>query len=694
MKKIFSLALVLLSFQFSNAQTTIDRTKQPKPGPAPVISIKDPVIFKLNNGITVLVVENHKLPKVDATLNIDMGPVYEGEKAGVSEMMGAMLNEGTKTMDKATFDKKIDLMGANVNLSWTGGSVSALTRYFKPSFMLFADALKNPALPEASFEKLKSQILTSLKAQEKSAAAIAGRMVNALNYGKNTALGEFETQESIQALTLADVKEAYKNSITPSRAYLTFIGDITVAEAKKIATEALGSWKGKSLTFPVIPPVDNVAKTEIDIIDVPGAVQAQLIVTNLIKNPMSNPDYFALSLANQILGGGAEAKLFLNLREKHGFTYGSYSSIGNGRFQSQVKSNAEVRTEKADSAVAEMLVELKNMREGNFTQADLDLAKAKYNGSFALGMEDPSNTARYATNILINKLPKDFYRTFLQKINAVTLADIKKVAQKYISTDNARIIIVGKAEQIIPNLKRLNYPIKQYDPYGNPVVVNAASETAIKTDPNITADKVIDNYLKAIGGKDALQKINSYSATISMDMMGQTLGGSMKKMAPYSTSMEMAMNGMTVYKMVFDGVKGYQGQMGQKNPMTPDEIKTQLDEKGIFPQLHYSEAGYKLSMEGTAKVNGEDAYKIKITKPSARTATEYYSVKTNYLLKQESTVSAQGKELEQTVEFGNYKNIEGIVSPTTITQIAGGQELPMTLSDIKYNAGVTADDFK
>ncbi|HEV2832299.1 MAG TPA: insulinase family protein, partial [Hanamia sp.] len=238
MKKIFSLALILLSFQFSNAQTTIDRTKQPKPGPAPVIKIKDPIIFKLNNGITVLVVENHKLPKVDATLNIDMGPVYEGKKAGVSEMMGAMLNEGTKTMDKATFDKKIDLMGADVGLSWTGGSVSALTRYFKPSFMLFADALKNPALPEASFEKLKSQALTSLKAQEKSAAAIADRMVNALNYGKNTALGEFETQESIQALTLADVKEAYKNSITPSRAYLTFIGDITVAEAKKIATEA------------------------------------------------------------------------------------------------------------------------------------------------------------------------------------------------------------------------------------------------------------------------------------------------------------------------------------------------------------------------------------------------------------------------------------------------------------------------
>src|SRR5690606_6112154 len=117
--------------------------------------------------------------------------------------------------------------------------------------------------------------------------------------------------------------------------------------AKKIATEALGSWKGKALTFPKIAPVNNVPATEINFVDVPSAVQAQLYVTNLIENPLTNPDYYALALANQILGGGFEGKLFTNLREKRGFTYGSYSSIGNGRFQSLVNSNAQVRNEKA-----------------------------------------------------------------------------------------------------------------------------------------------------------------------------------------------------------------------------------------------------------------------------------------------------------------------------------------------------------
>lgn len=696
MKKIFSIALLLFCLQTGFAQT-IDRSKQPEPGPAPVIKIKDPVIFKLANGITVLVVEDHTLPKVNASFTIDRGPVYEGDKAGVLSLMGGMLSEGSLSISKEKFDAETDLMGASVGLSSGGGGVSALTRYFKPAFILFADALKNPAFKKESFDKLKQQTLQGIKSSEKSAAAIAARLVNALNYGKNTARGEFETAETVNNISLQDVKDAYKNYMSPSRSYLVITGDITVAEAKKIATENLGSWTGKTLSLPKIEPVNNVATTEIDFVDVPSAVQAQLFVTNIIDNPLSNPDYFALALTNQILGGGYEGKLFMNLREKRGFTYGSYSSIGNGRFQSLVNSNAQVRNEKADSAVSEILAEIKNMQEGNFTQADLDLAKAKYNGGFALGMENPAMGATYATNVLINNLPKDFYKTFLQKINAVTLADIKRVSQKYLSTDKARILIVGKAEQIMPNLTWLNLPIKSFDRDGNPVETKMNTEAAAapaKIDANISADKVIDIYLAAIGGKEKLKTINSYSADVTMEMQGMSMEGTMKKMAPYASTVEIVMNGMTVYKMSFDGTKGYQGQMGQNTPFDEDAIKTQKDDKGIFPQLYYNDADYKLSYAGTAKVSGEDAYKILVTKPSGSVATEYYSVKTGFLLKQEVKIKAQGQEIEQTSDFSIYKDIDGIMTPLSIIQVAGGQEIPLTLSNVKYNSGVTAEDFK
>ena len=224
MKKIIIVALSVVFVQHAFAQIKIDRSKKPLAGAAPVISIKDPAQFTLPNGMTILVVENHKLPKVSASLNIDAGPILEGKKAGLVDLMGQMLGEGTTNLPKDKFDEAVDAIGAEVNLFAGGGSASALTRYFEKAFNLMADGIKNPALPAESFDKLKSMTLTGLKANEKSAPAIAARVNSALSFGKQTAQGEFTTEETVKALTLNDVKDAYKNYITPSRSYLTFVG--------------------------------------------------------------------------------------------------------------------------------------------------------------------------------------------------------------------------------------------------------------------------------------------------------------------------------------------------------------------------------------------------------------------------------------------------------------------------------------
>ena len=679
------------------AQPTIDRSKPPKPGPAPTITIKDPVTFTLPNGMTVLVVENHKFPKVSATLNIDRGPVLEGKKAGVMQLMGQMLGEGTTNMPKAKFDESIDLLGADVSLFQSGGYASALTRYFDKAFGLMAEALKSPAFPKESFDKLKTQTITGLKAGEKSASAISGRVVGALAYGKNTAQGEFETEETIKGLTLDDVKEAYKNYISPSRSYLTFVGDITPAAAKALAMKAFGSWKGKKLSLPAIPNADNVQGTEINFVDLPTAVQGEISVSNLINNPMSNPDYHALLIANQILGGGSESKLFMNLREKHGFTYGSYSNVGNGRFQTQFSSSAQVRSEKADSAIAEMIAEIDNMRQGKISAEELEIAKAKYNGSFALGMEDPAKAATYASNILINNLPKDFYRTFLQKINKLTVGDIQRASKKYFAKDNSRIVIVGNGSKILPNLTRLGYPIKKYDKYANPVVEKAKDVNIKETDKTteaISAFSIVDGYLKAIGGKEEAKKVNTIKQTITMEMMGRKIDGTDIRMAPNKHYNEMKMGEMKVFQTMFDGAKGYQAQMGQKKEMDEKDIKEALDDKALIPQIYYITSDYQTSYLGTGKVGEEDAYKLKITKPSGKVTVEYYSTKTGLLLREESTSSEGGMEMSITTDFSNYKKTGNLLFPYTITQTAGEQEMQMNVTDIKVNEGVTEADFK
>lgn len=695
MKKIIIAALGILILQNTVAQ--VDRSKKPAAGPAPVISIKDPVIFIMPNGMTVLVVENHKLPKVRATLNIDAGPIKEGKKAGVMQLMGQMLGEGTASMSKAQFDEATDMIGADVNLFSSGGSASALTKYFDKAFMLMADGLKNPSFPQASFEKLKTQTITGLKTSEKSTSAIASRVSMALNYGKQTAMGEFTTEESVKGLNLDDIKEAYKNYVTPSRSYLTFVGDINAVTAKALVTKAFGNWTGKKLEQPSSGDVPNPNNTEIDFVDIPTAVQGELSIGNLVKNPMNGKDYFPLLLSNQILGGGADSKLFMNLREKHGFTYGAYSSVGSGRFQSLFKAGAAVRTEKVDSAINEMVKEILNMRDGKISEEELTIAKAKYNGSYALRMEDPATTATYASNILINNLPKDFYKTYLQKINSVTIDDIKRVSNTYFNESNSRIIIVGNGKKILPNLARLGFPIKKYDKYAEPVtdeVKEVKADETVKTSDAVSGYSIIEDYLKAVGGKEEIKKVTTVLSTVSMEMMGRQITGKDVHMSPNKSATELKMGAMTIFKSAFNGTTGYQMQGPNKKEMTPDEIKEQQDEKGVIPQFYFNTADYKTEYLGAGKVDNENTYRLKVVMPSGRTSVQQYSVKTGLLLQEETTNKQGDTEIPVTIEYKNYQKVGSILYATQITRNAGGQEFTLNLSNIKINEGVTEEDFK
>ncbi|QHL88922.1 insulinase family protein [Nibribacter ruber] len=694
MKKYILIAASALLLFSAEAQVKVDRSKKPAAGPAPVITLKDPVTFKLKNGITVLVVEDHKLPKVSASYFIDAGPITEGAKAGVVGLMGQMLNEGTKDMTKAQFDEAVDKMGADVGLSASGGSASALTRYFNEAFALMGKGLKNPAFTQESFDKLKSQTLTGMKSDEKNVKAISGRVVNALTYGKTHPSGEFATEESIKNLTLADVKAAYAKYITPSRGYLTIIGDIKPDAAKKLAESVLGDLKGPALTLPKLAAVPNPAKTEINVVDMSNAVQSEITVTNLVDLKMNNPDYFPVLLANQILGGGSESRLFNNLREKHGFTYGAYSSIGSGRFQTDFSASASVRTAKTDSAVVEFINEINKLRNEKVSDEELASAKALYNGSFALGLENKGLTASFARNILINDLPKDFYRTYLQRVNAVTKEDIQRVAQKYFNSTNTRVVVVGNASQMLDNLKKLSYPVKQYDTFANAIAAGASAAATA----NVKAVDVFNNYIKASGGEAELRKVKTILANMTMNMQGASLAVEAKYMAPNLEAMTMTMGGQPVVKTRFNGTTGYQEQMGQKKEMTAEEIKEKAAITGLFEQLDYvKNPAFKAEVKGMEKVNGSDAYKVQVTYPTGKTKTEFYDVASKLLVKSEEATTANNMTVNNSTEYGDYKKVGNILYPhsITLTVSAAGQQqvLDMKAQSVKLNEGVTAADF-
>ena len=361
------------------------------------------------------------------------------------------------------------------------------------------------------------------------------------------------------------------------------------------------------------------------------------------------------------------------------------------------KATAQVRTDKADSAVAEIISEILAMRDGNITEEQLASAKAVYNGSFALGMEDPARSARLASTILINNLPKDYYRTYLQKINAVTVQDLKRVSKNYFSEGNSRIGIVGNADKIMPQLLRLGYAIKKYDIYGDPVIdapKEINKEESVKTTDKVSAFSIVEDYLKAIGGKEEAKKITAIDRTIAMEMMGRSFEGSQKQLAPNKQVTEIKMMGQTVFKRSFNGINGFSQQGPQKKDLTMEEISDFNDDKSMIPQLSYTSANYKIEYLGAGKVDGEPTYRLKVVKPSGKTSVEQYSIKTGLLLQEESTTNAGGQEINQTTTFSDYRKTGTVLLPYKFVQSTGEQEVTINTTAIKLNEGVTEEDFK
>src|SRR5690554_6736402 len=445
MKKILIALGLILTFSI---QAQVDRS-QPKPGPAPKVNIGKPKSFKLSNGLTVLVVENHKLPRVTASLTIDNAPYAEGSKAGLADLTGSLMGSGTSKISKDDYNEEIEFYGANVSLHSGGGYASSLSKYFPRVLELMAQGVIDPLFTQEEFDKEKDKYIEGLKAGEKNVPAVASRVSSVLAYGKNHPNGEFVTEQTIKNVSLADVKKQYANFFSPNNAYLIIMGDIKFNEAKKLAEKHFGTWKkGNSPKIEYTDPKD-VQYTQINFVDMPNAVQSEISLINMNKLRMTDKDYFAVILANQILGGDFNSYLNMNLREAHGWTYGARSSIGPTRYISTFRATSSVRNLVTDSAVVEFLKEIKRIRTEKVEETTLANVKAGYIGNFVMEIEKPQTVARFALNTILHKLPADFYQSFIANINAVTPEDIQRVANKYFSYDNSRIIIVGKGSEVI-----------------------------------------------------------------------------------------------------------------------------------------------------------------------------------------------------------------------------------------------------
>ena len=441
---------------------------QPKPGKSPIINIKKPQTFSLANGMKVLVVENHKLPRVTFNLTLDNALFAEGEIKGVDELTSNLIGNGSKKISKTAFNEEIDFYGADINFSSHGATANSLSKYSGRVLELLAEGSLHPNFTQEEFEKEKAKLIEGMKAEKKSVPAIASRVVDVLAFGKNHPSGEFMTEATLNNITLADIETNYHNYFVPENAYLVIVGDVKYNNVKVAVEKLFGTWEKRSTPKTTFETPENVSKLQINLVDVPNAVQSEITLVNTVNLKMSDSDFFPVVIANQILGGDFNSYLNMNLREQNGWTYGARSSIGAGKHTTKFYAKSAVRNAVTHSAVVEFIKEIKRIRTEKVTNEVLETVKAGYIGRFVMQVEKPQAVARYALNTETENLPVDFYEKYIHTINAVTTDDILRVANKYFLIDNTRIVIVGKASEVVPGLETLDIPLFYFDKYGAP----------------------------------------------------------------------------------------------------------------------------------------------------------------------------------------------------------------------------------
>ena len=688
MKKIILSLVIALTTVSLYAQ--IDRTTMPEAGPAPTINLEEPTRFELKNGLTVMVVENHKLPRVSIQLSIDNPPSLEGEKAGVSSLAAGLLGNGSTNISKDAFNEEVDFLGASLNFGASSAFASSLSKYFPRILELMADAAINPNFTEEEFQKEKEKLLTGLKSQEKDVSAMAGRVQSAIAYGKEHPYGEFATEETVNKVSLEDAKKFYQTYFNPNNAYLVIIGDVDTKAVKKLVKKHFNSWeKGAQVLTNWKNPVASNEAT-INFIDMPNAVQSEVSVQNVVNLQMKDPDYLPTLMANRILGGGGSARLFQNLREDKAYTYGSYSSIGNSKYvPSRFRAYASVRNAVTDSAAVQILEEIQKITAEPVTQKELDAAKATYVGNFVMALERPSTIANYALNIETEGLPKDFYKTYLERINAITVADVQQAAGKYFSTENTQVVVTGKGKEVLENLEKMTFqgkklPVKYFNTNADQV---EKPEYKMELPAGVTAQSVIENYLDAIGGRAVLEKVKTVSIFASGEFRGMALNFQLIRTSDNQFMQNIEMMGRSMSKQVFNGENGYAMMQGQKMDLNPQQAAMIKDEAQPFYELHLDPKA--ISLEGIEKVDGENAYKVKVS--GNRVA--FYNVTSGQKIQEITTTEMMGQTIESTMKFGDYKEASGIMFPFYLGQMMGPQLIEFTIEKIEVNSGVTAEDF-
>ena len=458
-------------------QTKLERqiANLPKPGADPKIALPPIEKLKLSNGLSVWLVKQKELPIVSMNLVLKTGAASDPvDKTGIATMTAAMINQGTKAHSQKDILGERQLLGMSLRAEadWdsTAVSMQTLNSVLDESLELYADVITNPVFPAEKLEDVRRNSLNVIERNKTKPTATANMIFNKLIYDEQPyGRGLGGSEQNIKAITRNDILKFYEGNFRPNNAVLIVVGDFNQKQLLPKLEKAFGNWKSGKITENSVTKAETLGKAGIYLIDKPGAPQSSIYIGQ-VGASRNTPDYYALQVMNSILGETSSGRLFKNLREDKGYTYGAYSQFAYRRAPGPFSASAEVQTQSTKEAIDELLKELNGIRGAiPVTSKELEFGKQSLIRNYPSNFETDGQISNQLSDLVVYNLPDYYFNDYIQKINAITLEDVNRVANKYLDPLTMVIVVVGDRKSVEMKLKELSFPIEIVNADGNPV---------------------------------------------------------------------------------------------------------------------------------------------------------------------------------------------------------------------------------
>lgn len=477
---ILSLLCLALLASAQESSKSVPLTKVERLNRAPVskevlqIKLPRPQEFHLPNGLTVLVLERNQLPTVDFALWIKSGALQDPKDLpGLAKFTADMLREGTTHRNSSQIASEVDAIGASLQPSARFGSshsqvvASGLVENTAKLLDLMSDVVENPTFPQDELAKYKTRQLAELQQERADPDFLSMERFYRVLYGDFPAAVIAPTPASIKAVTSDALKQFHDRYYAPNNAILGVAGDVQAKQIMALIEKYFGAWKKQPLSEPRLAALPAPAPTRVYLVDRPGSVQTNIMAGNYSLR-RTDPDFIPLRVMNRILGDGPTGRLFLNLREEKGYTYGAYSYYTADTYPGAFIAETQVRNAVTDGSMHELMFELKRIRDQAVPENDLEDARHAIVAGFALSLERPSTLLNYWMTSKYFGLPEDYWDRYPAEVAKVTPAVVQRVARKYVDLDHLQVVCVGDGKQIKGVLGKYG-TVEVYDTNGKPV---------------------------------------------------------------------------------------------------------------------------------------------------------------------------------------------------------------------------------